>query len=335
MAVEFANNAVTLRAQPEMAEVREHASEAAAFLKALANDQRLLVLCALLDGALSVGEINERVPLSQSALSQHLGVLRDAGLVVTKRQSQTIYYEMAQGPALRVMEVLYSSFCRPAGPRRRPKSRKAGSATAAGALAIRDSDRGQRQALERTQDCSRGFWAMGDDITLAPPARPRRWYLDDAPVAQPVRDSQARQTGQSEVRGCGVLDRFRAAELYLARIGMQIRQQRHVGCLARARSLLAHQPDRCAQPFRRYDGRGAARACADDQVVTRRRDDDQLILHPGPDEQRGFGARPLDQPDIEFEGGDSAADLRGIADRDRGPPTWRPPGAIGEKSCEQ
>lgn len=128
MAVEFAKSAVTLRARPEMAEVREHATEAAAFLKALANDQRLLVLCALLDGALSVGEINERVPLSQSALSQHLGVLRDAGLVVTKRQSQTIYYEMAQGPALRIMEVLYSSFCRPAGARRRTRSRRAGSA---------------------------------------------------------------------------------------------------------------------------------------------------------------------------------------------------------------
>ncbi len=71
--------------------MREHATDAAAFLKALANDQRLLVLCALLDGELSVGEINERVPLSQSALSQHLSVLREAGLVTTARQSQTIY----------------------------------------------------------------------------------------------------------------------------------------------------------------------------------------------------------------------------------------------------
>ena len=110
---------------PAMAEVREHATEAAAFLKALANDQRLLVLCALLDGPLSVGEINERVPLSQSALSQHLGVLRDAGLVVTTRQSQTIYYEMAQGPALQVMEVLYSEFCRPTDGRERIRNAKA------------------------------------------------------------------------------------------------------------------------------------------------------------------------------------------------------------------
>ncbi len=126
MAADTARDEKRLRTRPEMAEVREHATEAAGFLKALANDQRLLVLCALLDGELSVGEINERVPLSQSALSQHLGVLRDAGLVVTKRQSQTIYYEMAQGPALQVMEVLYSAFCRPAQARPRAKSGKGG-----------------------------------------------------------------------------------------------------------------------------------------------------------------------------------------------------------------
>jgi DNA-binding transcriptional ArsR family regulator len=100
---------------PAMDEMRDHATEAAAFLKALANDQRLLVLCALLEGPLSVGDINERVPLSQSALSQHLSVLRDAGLVTTARQSQTIYYTLAAGPALQIMEVLYATFCAPTG----------------------------------------------------------------------------------------------------------------------------------------------------------------------------------------------------------------------------
>lgn len=111
------------RTLPAMAEIREHASEAAAFLKALANDQRLLVLCALLDGPLSVGDINERVPLSQSALSQHLSVLRDAALVITARQSQTIYYTLARGPALQIMEVLYATFCAPSGSA--PRARKA------------------------------------------------------------------------------------------------------------------------------------------------------------------------------------------------------------------
>ena len=101
------------RVMPAVAAVQEHATEAAALLKALSNDQRLLVLCALLTGSLSVGEINERVPLSQSALSQHLAVLRAAGVVTTRRQSQTIYYALAQGPALKIMQVLYDAFCAP------------------------------------------------------------------------------------------------------------------------------------------------------------------------------------------------------------------------------
>jgi DNA-binding transcriptional ArsR family regulator len=97
MAVEVTSRQAKDRSLPAMAAIEEHATEAAAFLKALANDQRLLILCCLLEGPLSVGEINERVPLSQSALSQHLGVLRDADLVTTTRQSQTIYYAITKG----------------------------------------------------------------------------------------------------------------------------------------------------------------------------------------------------------------------------------------------
>jgi ArsR family transcriptional regulator, virulence genes transcriptional regulator len=93
--------------------VQDHATEAAALFKALANEQRLLVLCALLEGPRSVGEINARVPLSQSALSQHLAVLRAASLVTTRRASQTIYYAFAPGPALRIMEVIYAAYCAP------------------------------------------------------------------------------------------------------------------------------------------------------------------------------------------------------------------------------
>lgn len=129
-------------ALPALAVMQDHAIEAAAFLKALANDQRLLMLCSLIDGPLSVGEINECVPLSQSALSQHLGVLRDAALVTTTRKSQTVFYALAQGPALDIMEILYSAFCAPAAaakPSRRSapgsaaKAAKAGkSATSAG-----------------------------------------------------------------------------------------------------------------------------------------------------------------------------------------------------------
>jgi len=59
-----------------------------------------------MEGPLSVGEINAHIPLSQSALSQHLGVLREAGVVTTRRQSQTIYYAVANGPAMQIMATL-------------------------------------------------------------------------------------------------------------------------------------------------------------------------------------------------------------------------------------
>jgi DNA-binding transcriptional ArsR family regulator len=126
MAAKAASNGGNNRVLPAMVAVQEHAIEAAAFLKSLANEQRLLILCCLLDGPLSVGEINGRVPLSQSALSQHLGVLREAGLVSTNRQSQTIYYTLMKGPSLQVMKVLYEAFCAPAASRTHTKKAKGG-----------------------------------------------------------------------------------------------------------------------------------------------------------------------------------------------------------------
>ena len=101
------------KARRDLAEVIEHVDEAAALLKALGNDQRLMVLCCLMEGPLSVGEINAHIPLSQSALSQHLGVLREAGVVTTRRQSQTIYYAVAKGPAMQIMATLHRAFCAP------------------------------------------------------------------------------------------------------------------------------------------------------------------------------------------------------------------------------
>ena len=109
--------------RPPLSQVEEHTADAAALLKALGNEQRLLVLCTLFDGPHSVGEINARVPLSQSALSQHLAVLRSAGIVRTRRESQTIWYDIAPGPANYVMEALYSAFCAPQGRGRGEKPR--------------------------------------------------------------------------------------------------------------------------------------------------------------------------------------------------------------------
>ena len=91
--------------------MRSHADEASRLLKALANPRRLMILCLLVGGERSVGEINEQVELSQSALSQHLAVLREEGLVLTRREAQTIVYALADGPAAAVMHTLHGIYC--------------------------------------------------------------------------------------------------------------------------------------------------------------------------------------------------------------------------------
>ncbi|MBS0458575.1 MAG: winged helix-turn-helix transcriptional regulator [Proteobacteria bacterium] len=91
--------------------MRAHAADAAQLLRALANDKRLMLLCLLVEGERSVGELNARVDLSQSALSQHLAVLRNDGLVTTRREAQTIYYTLAKGPAQRIIETLHGIYC--------------------------------------------------------------------------------------------------------------------------------------------------------------------------------------------------------------------------------
>lgn len=93
--------------------MQAHAGDAERLLKALANERRLQILCLLARGELSVGEINEMLDLSQSALSQHLAVLREEGLVHTRREAQTIHYAIVPGPAAAVMETLHRIFCGP------------------------------------------------------------------------------------------------------------------------------------------------------------------------------------------------------------------------------
>jgi DNA-binding transcriptional ArsR family regulator len=91
--------------------MRAHADEASRLLRTLAHGQRLRVLCLLVDGELSVGEINERIDLSQSALSQHLARLRADRLVATRREAQTIYYRLASGPARQLLGALHGIYC--------------------------------------------------------------------------------------------------------------------------------------------------------------------------------------------------------------------------------
>lgn len=91
--------------------MQENASEAVNLLKGLANESRLMIMCVLAEGEHSVGDLNERIKLSQSALSQHLAVLRDQGMVNTRRESQTIYYRLADSPAINVIGLLHDVYC--------------------------------------------------------------------------------------------------------------------------------------------------------------------------------------------------------------------------------
>lgn len=87
------------------------ATEACALLKVLANPDRLLLMCRLSQGELPVGELEAQLGIRQPTLSQQLGVLRENGLVATRRDGKSIYYSVASPQALAVMAVLYEQFC--------------------------------------------------------------------------------------------------------------------------------------------------------------------------------------------------------------------------------
>jgi ArsR family transcriptional regulator, virulence genes transcriptional regulator len=89
------------------------AGEAAALLKALSHESRLMVLCQLLDGEHSAGALQEASGLSQSALSQHLARLREEGLVATRREAQTIFYRLADPNVERLLDTLAAIYCPP------------------------------------------------------------------------------------------------------------------------------------------------------------------------------------------------------------------------------
>jgi len=94
-----------------MLAMQQHAVEASKLLKALASDKRLLILCQLTLGEFSVGEMVELLGMGQSSLSQHLAVLRNEELVQTRREAQTIYYRLNDGPIKPLMQTLYEIYC--------------------------------------------------------------------------------------------------------------------------------------------------------------------------------------------------------------------------------
>jgi DNA-binding transcriptional ArsR family regulator len=103
-------NAADTRPQ-QLVEMREHAQDATVLLKTLANEMRLSILCLLCEGEMSVGELNKQLDLSQSALSQHLAVLRNNGIVATRRESQVVYYRLGDDNATRIIQTLHDIYC--------------------------------------------------------------------------------------------------------------------------------------------------------------------------------------------------------------------------------
>ena len=100
------SKALGLAPSEGVSELEESAHAAARMLKLLASEQRLLLLCRLVEGETSVGGLAEHAKLAQSAASQHLGKMRAEGLVATRREAQTIYYRLADPAAMRVLDTL-------------------------------------------------------------------------------------------------------------------------------------------------------------------------------------------------------------------------------------
>jgi DNA-binding transcriptional ArsR family regulator len=95
----------------EVAQLRSSASKACALLKALANEDRLLILCQLTQGERNVGELETMTGVRQPTLSQQLGILRDEGLVATRREGKYIFYGLASHEVIQVMKTLSGLYC--------------------------------------------------------------------------------------------------------------------------------------------------------------------------------------------------------------------------------
>jgi len=95
----------------DIAKLNENADEASHLLKSLASPIRLKILCQMLDGERSVGEIAANIGIRDTLASQHLSLLRRDGLVATRRDAQTIFYRVDSDAARRLLGVLHDCFC--------------------------------------------------------------------------------------------------------------------------------------------------------------------------------------------------------------------------------
>lgn len=92
-------------------DMSQSAAQAAAFLKTLAHEGRLMILCHLSAGEKSVGELEALLNIRQAAVSQMLARLRDDGLVATRRDGKTIFYSLNDGNTEQMINLLYGLFC--------------------------------------------------------------------------------------------------------------------------------------------------------------------------------------------------------------------------------
>ena len=100
--------------EPDLEGLEKNATEVADILRALANERRLMILCKLVEwGEANVTTLAEAVGLSQSALSQHLAKMRDEGIVAFRRESQTIWYRIADPRIEQLFDTLYELYCKP------------------------------------------------------------------------------------------------------------------------------------------------------------------------------------------------------------------------------
>jgi len=95
-----------------LAQLAQHAAHAASVLKLLAHEQRLLILCRLMEGEYAVGQLVELCRQSQASMSQHLGRLREGGLVKNRRDGTTIYYRLANDDVRKLIDTLCDRFGR-------------------------------------------------------------------------------------------------------------------------------------------------------------------------------------------------------------------------------
>ncbi|MBU1304757.1 MAG: metalloregulator ArsR/SmtB family transcription factor [Alphaproteobacteria bacterium] len=95
----------------EIEKLEANAEEASRLLTAMANPKRLVILCSLLEAEMNVGDLEKRVGLAQSPLSQHLSKLRAWNFVRTRREGQQVFYALASDDVKQILTTLYGIYC--------------------------------------------------------------------------------------------------------------------------------------------------------------------------------------------------------------------------------